>query len=147
MTRCLVALLCATVVTALGCGSGATSESGQAPGDTMLASAFPLTSVVRAAEMALPSDVAIGPIPMDVRWLPGNRIEVPVERAGQQAVLVVTVLPDQQTCAAESEVLDPGEQADVADKVCEVWAAEGRLPVVVPDPDAPVVVDPSDAAR
>jgi hypothetical protein len=147
MTRSLVALLLATAVTVVGCGSDGPEEGGQAQGDTMLASSFPLTSVLRAAEVALPPDVSIGPIPMDVRWLPGNRIEVPVERDGRDAVLVVTVLPDEQACSAESAVLDPDEQADVGDEVCEVWVAEGRLPVVVPDPDAPVVVDPSDAAR
>lgn len=147
MTRSLVAVLCATAVTVVGCGSDGPDEGGQAQGETMLASSFPLSSVLRAAELTVPPDVSIGPIPMDARWLPGNRIEVPVERDGADAVLVVTVLPDEQTCAVESEVLDPGEQAAVADAVCEVWVAEGRLPVVVPDPDAPVVVDPSDAAR
>lgn len=130
-----------------GCGAGETSDGDAGSGGTMLATAFPLSSVLQAAEASLPAEVTIGEIPRDVRWLPGNQIEVPVERRGETAVLVVTVLPEQETCDAESPVLDDAEAAAVAEQVCATWRDEGRLPVVVPDPDAPIVEDPSDAAR
>lgn len=113
----------------------------------MLATAFPLGSVLRAAEASLPEDVTIGEIPRDIRWMPGNQVAVPVIRGGEQSDLVVTVLPEQEECAASSTVLSAQEQAAVGAEVCAVWEAEGRLPVVVPDPDAPLPTDPSDAAR
>ena len=152
----------ATLVAALllaGCGSeggdGSPSDptaerpvdGGATAGGTMLATAFPLTSVLVAAERTLPSEVSIGEIPLDTRWLPGNRIEVPLLRDGVAATLTVTVLPGREVCAAESEVLSEAEEDAVAIEVCTVWEDEGRLPVVVPDPDAPIEVDPSDAAR
>ena len=113
----------------------------------MLATAFPLGSVLSAAEVSLPEDVAIGEIPRDIRWLPGNQVAVPVVRGGEQADLVVTVLPEEGECTASSTVLSAQEEAAVGAEVCVVWDAEGRLPVVVPDPDAPLPTDPSDAAR
>ena len=93
----------------------------------MLATAFPLTSVLVAAERTLPSDVSIGEIPMDTRWLPGNRIEVPLLRDGVAATLTVTVtvLPGQEVCAAASDLLSEAEEDAVADEVCAVWEDEG----------------------
>ena len=44
-------------------------------------------------------------------------------------------------------MLSEAEEDAVAIEVCTVWEDEGRLPVVVPDTDAPIEVDPSDAAR
>ncbi len=122
-------------------------DGGVGAGGTMPATAFPLTSVLVAAERTLPSDVSIGEIPRNTRWLPGNRIEVPLLRDGVAATLTVTVLPGQQVCAAASDLLSEAEQDAVAVEVCAVWEGDGRLPVVVPDPDAPMEVDPSDAAR
>jgi hypothetical protein len=125
----------------------ATLDAGGAAGGTMPAIAFPLTSVLAAADQSLPADVTIGEIPRDTRWLPGNRMEVPISRDGTDAVLTVTVLPARESCAARSQVLTPAEAEQVASRVCDVWVSEGRLPVVVPDPDAPIETDPSDAAR
>ncbi len=113
----------------------------------MLATAFSLTEVLRAADRVLPADVLITEIPMDTRWLSGNRIEVPIERDGTRGVLVVTVLPDEARCAAESPLLTPSEGDLVGAEVCAAWEAGGRLPVVVPDPDAPVEQNSEDAAR
>ncbi len=113
----------------------------------MLATAFSLTEVLRATDRTKPADVLITEIPMDTRWLSGNRIEVPIERDGAGGVLVVTVLPEQARCAAESPLLTPAESDLVATEVCAAWEAGGRLPVVVPDPDAPVELNPEDAAR
>jgi hypothetical protein len=112
--------------------------------DTMLATAFPITSVLRAAEASLPRDAAVAEVPMDVRWQPGNRIDVPIERGGQAGIMTVTVA---RTCVASSALLDPTETEAVAAAVCATWEAEGRLPVVVPDPDAPPEMNPEDAAR
>lgn len=123
------------------------AESGGAAGGTMPATAFPLTSVLLAAQESLPTGVAIGEIDRDARWLPGNRLEIPLERDGSPGVLVVTVFPERASCSAESALLGTDEATAVADEVCRVWESEGRLPVVVPDPDAPIPTDPSDAAR
>ena len=121
-----------------------TSDAGAG---TMLATAFPIASVLRATEVSLPGDVAIGEIPPDVRWTPGNRLDIPIVRAGEQAVLVVTVLPDQEACDAASALLTEQESAAVSEQVCAVWVADGRLPVVVPEPGTTPTLDPSDAAR
>lgn len=146
MRRARLAMPAVLVAVATGL-AGCSTEPAPAAGDTMLATAFPLTSVLVAADEALPDDADIGEIPMDTRWLPGNRIEVPITRDGTVGVLTVTVLPEQEACAAESPLLSADEGGAVADEVCRTWRSEGRLPVVVPDPDAPIVVDPSDAAR
>lgn len=152
MRRPGVLAILATVgvlVGAAGCttNDAMSDSSSDGAGGTMLATAFPLTSVLVATESSLPADVSIGGIPMDARWLPGNRIEVPVGRDGTDAVLTVTVLPERESCAAQSEVLTPAEADSVAQSVCAIWESEGRLPVVVPDPNAPIETDPSDAAR
>jgi hypothetical protein len=132
----------------ISAGPGADSPpAGGGNGTTMLATAFPLGSVIRAAEVSLPEDVAIGQIPGDIRWMPGNQVTIPVVRGSQQAELVVTVLPEREECTASSTVLSGEEESAIGAEVCAVWEAEGRLPVVVPDPDAPLPVDPSDAAR
>jgi hypothetical protein len=153
--RMLLALALPSAVALAGCSSEEPvpplpepdPQTSMAAGDTMLATAFPLTSVLQAAEAALPDDVTIRPVPGDTRWLPGNQIEVPVERDGSVAVVVVTVLPERAECGAQSPLLDPAEADALAAQVCATWEAEGRLPVVVPDPDAAAVLDPSDAAR
>ncbi|MGB9375455.1 MAG: hypothetical protein WCA82_14995 [Jiangellales bacterium] len=153
-----VLALCAAVVLGLaGCAADepdarpaalpTASATADSAGGTMLATAFSLTEVLRATDRTKPADVLITEIPMDTRWLSGNRIEVPIERDGAGGVLVVTVLPEQARCAAESPLLTPAESDLVATEVCAAWEAGGRLPVVVPDPDAPVELNPEDAAR
>jgi hypothetical protein len=153
-----VLTLCAALVLALaGCAADepdarpsalpTVASSPDAASGTTLATAFSLTEVLRAADRVLPDDVVITEIPRDTRWLTGNRIEVPIERDGTSGVLVVTVLPDQARCAAESPLLAPSESDLVGAEVCAAWEAGGRLPVVVPDPDAPVEQNPQDAAR
>jgi hypothetical protein len=136
------ATLTAEVTSESGAGGGS-----DAAGGTMLATAFSLTEVLRAADTALPTDVMVTEIPMDTRWLPGNRIEVPIERDGAGGLLVVTVRPDEARCAVESSLLTPPESDAVAAEVCARWEAGGRLPVLVPDPDAPIEENPEDAAR
>lgn len=133
--------------TALDAPSPAPATPSIGAGGTMLATAFPVGSVARAAQTSVPSGVTIGEFPRDVRWMPGNQLVVPIVRDGASAELLVTVLPEQEQCAAESSALSPDEAAAVADEVCRAWVAEGRLPVVVPDPGAPLPEDPSNAAR
>jgi hypothetical protein len=144
MNTARTAAVVAVVAALAGCGN---DSAPGAVGGTMLPSAFPLTSVLVAAEQSLPTQVEIGEIPMDTRWLPGNRIEVPIQRDGATGLLTVVVLPDDRACAAESSLLSVAEADSVAAQVCTTWESEGRLPVVVPDPDAPIELDPSDAAR
>lgn len=110
----------------------------------MLATAFPITSVLRATSAALPADAAIGTLPMEAGWQPGNRLDVPIERGGEVGSVTVTVT---DACEASSALLDAGEADAIAEAVCRTWEAEGRLPIVVPDPDAPLEMNPEDAAR
>jgi hypothetical protein len=65
-------------------------------------------------------------------------------RDGTAGAVVVVVGP---ACSASSALLSAPEAAQVADEVCRVWDAEGRLPVVPADAGVPATADPQDAAR
>lgn len=114
----------------------------------MLPSAFPIVSVVLAMEESLPEGASVDELPRDISWQPGNELDVPILRDGIAGTVTVTVPgTDVDACTADSEQLSQDEAAAVADAVCQAWDAEGRLPIVVPDPDAPPTENPEDAAR
>jgi hypothetical protein len=79
-----------------------------------VAQGFPVASAIEAAIPALPADVAIGDLPMDIAWA-GDRLDVPILVPTGADVLVLTV---SQTCTAEAATLSPEVLEDVAAAVC-----------------------------
>jgi hypothetical protein len=93
-----------------------------------VAQGFPVGSAIEAAIPALPADVTIGELPMDIAWA-GDQLDVPIVVAGGSDVLVLTV---GATCTAEAASLDEQVLADVADAVCaarDTAASGGGAPL------------------
>jgi hypothetical protein len=115
-----------------------------AAGGTMPPVSFPVGSAVDALVASLPSGAAVADLPPDLGWGADASLPVPVSRDGTAGVVVVVVGPP---CSASSALLTAQEASLVADEVCRVWEAEGRLPVVPADAGVPATADPQDAVR
>jgi hypothetical protein len=93
-----------------------------------VAQGFPVGSAIEAAIPALPADVTIGELPMDIAWA-GDQVDVPIVVAGGSDVLVLTV---GATCTAEAASLDAQVLDDVAAAVCaarDTAASGGGAPL------------------